>query len=62
MKKPCPVDVFVHVIPAGVLSQRKPATAVLRPYASFGAVGTITVSPAQTRRPTPALPTFRPCP
>jgi hypothetical protein len=62
MKKPCPVPVFVQVMPVVALTHLKDPSTLSEPYASFGALGSIAVSPAQTNWPAPEPDTSRPWP
>ena|ERR1700683_1481958 len=62
MKKPWPVEVFVQVMPVVALTHLNDPSTLSEPYASFGALGSIAVSPAQTNWPGPEPPTTRPWP
>ncbi len=62
MKKPCPVPVFVHVTPFVALEQLRSPTTVSVLYGRTFADGSITVSPAHTKRPEPERLTARPWP
>ena len=54
--------VFVHVMPVVALTHLNAPSTLSEPYASFGALGSIAVSPAQTNWPGPEPETTRPCP
>jgi hypothetical protein len=56
------VSVFVQVMPVVALAHLNDPSTLSEPYASFGALGSIAVSPAQTNWPGPEPDTSRPWP